>query len=155
PGSAGKMFWDNLRSFPGDVIPVNPRAPTVGGVPTVPSLRNVRADLAVLVTPADTVPEIVAEATGVTAAVVISGGFAEAGPAGVRRQERLMAAARRAGVRIVGPNCFGVQNCALPMNASLSGGLAAPGRISLVTQSGSYGMASPPDSEAFIGNAQF
>src|SRR5690606_23308020 len=53
----------------------------------------------------------------------------------------LMAAARRAGVRIVGPNCFGVQNCALPMNASLSGGLAAPGRISLVTQSGSYGMA--------------
>ncbi|MFO7193381.1 acetate--CoA ligase family protein [Thermocrispum sp.] len=141
PGSAGKMFWDNLRSFPGDVIPVNPRAPTVGGVPTVPSLRNVRADLAVLVTPADTVPEIVAEATGVTAAVVISGGFAEAGPAGVRRQERLMAAARRAGVRIVGPNCFGVQNCALPMNASLSGGLAAPGRISLVTQSGSYGMA--------------
>ena len=93
PGSAGKMFWDNLRSFPGDVIPVNPRAPTVGGVPTVPSLRNVRADLAVLVTPADTVPEIVAEATGVTAAVVISGGFAEAGPAGVRRQERLMAPA--------------------------------------------------------------
>lgn len=141
PGSAGKLFWDNLRSFPGEVIPVHPRVSTVDGQPAVPSLRGLDADLAVVATPAEAVPDVIAEATGVSAAVVISGGFAESGPRGVGLQQQLMAAARAAGVRIIGPNCFGVQNCWLPLNASLSGGLAEAGGISLVTQSGSYGMA--------------
>src|SRR5205814_1492432 len=57
-------------------------------------------------------------------------------------QAEMVAVARRAGLRLVGPNCFGVQNCALPLNASLAAGSApGGGGISLATQSGAYGMA--------------
>ena len=74
--------------------------------------------------------------------VVLSAGFAETGPAGAKLQAEAVAAARAGGVRLVGPNCFGVQNADLPLNASISAG--APrggGGVSIVTQSGSYGMA--------------
>ncbi len=74
--------------------------------------------------------------------VVLSAGFAETGPAGAKLQAEAVAVARSGGVRLVGPNCFGVQNADLPLNASISAG--APrggGGVSIVTQSGSYGMA--------------
>lgn len=144
PGTAGRLFWDNLASFRGSVVPVTPSAKEVGGRPAVPTLRDVdgEIDLAVVVVPASAVPGVIADAAakGVPAAVVISGGFAEAGPEGVRLQQEMLSAA--GGVRIVGPNCFGVQNCDLGLNASLAHGLpAGGGGISLITQSGSYGMA--------------
>jgi len=144
-GSMGRLLWDNLAGFPGEVLPVGPAA-TVGGRPAYPDLRDVPGpvDLAVIATPAATVPGILAAAAakGVTAAVVLSAGFAEAGPEGERLQAEVVAAARAGGVRLVGPNCFGVQNADLPLNASISAG--APrggGGVSIVTQSGSYGMA--------------
>jgi acyl-CoA synthetase (NDP forming) len=144
-GSMGRLLWDNLAGFPGEVLPVGPAA-TVGGRPAFPDLRDVPGpvDLAVIATPAATVPGILASAAakGVTAAVVLSAGFAETGPEGERLQAEAMAAARAGGVRLVGPNCFGVQNADLPLNASISAG--APrggGGVSIVTQSGSYGMA--------------
>ncbi|GAA5123567.1 acetate--CoA ligase family protein [Haloechinothrix salitolerans] len=144
-GSAGRLFWDNLRDFPGEVVPVTPSSSTVDGVSAVASLRDVEGavDLAVVVSPAASVPGVIADAAarGVPAAVVISGGFAEAGPEGARLQAEMMAAAWAGGVRIIGPNCFGVQNCGLPLNASLGRGLPAGGGISVVTQSGAYGMA--------------
>ncbi len=144
-GSAGRLLWDNLADFPGDVLPVGPAA-TVGGRPAYPDLRAVPGpvDLAVIVTPAATVPDIVAAAAakGVAAAVVLSAGFAETGPAGARLQAKAVAAARAGGVRLVGPNCFGVQNADLPLNASISAGPPrGGGGVSIVTQSGSYGMA--------------
>jgi acyl-CoA synthetase (NDP forming) len=144
-GSMGRLLWDNLAGFPGEVLPVGPAA-TVGGRPAYPDLRDVPGpvDLAVIATPAATVPAILASAAakGVTAAVVLSAGFAETGPEGERLQAEAIAAARTGGVRLVGPNCFGVQNADLPLNASISAG--APrggGGVSIVTQSGSYGMA--------------
>jgi acetate---CoA ligase (ADP-forming) len=146
PGRVGELLWRNLSSFAGEVVPVTRSAGTVAGCKAYPTLSAVVGpiDLAVVVVPAAEVPGVIREAAGkgVPAAVVISGGFAEAGPDGARRQAELMAAARPGGVRIVGPNCFGVQNCDLPLNASLAAGTPqGGGGISLVTQSGAYGMA--------------
>lgn len=145
-GSMGCLLWSNLGTFPGEVVPVNPSAGTVGGRTAYRSLRDIEGevDLAVVVVPAPAVPGVIrdAAAAGVPAAIVISGGFAETGAAGLRLQRELLAAARTGGVRLVGPNCFGVQNCDLPLNASIAAGLpAGGGGLSLITQSGAYGMA--------------
>jgi acyl-CoA synthetase (NDP forming) len=144
-GSMGRLLWDNLAGFPGEVLPVC-QAATVDGHPAYPDLRDVpgEVDLAVIATPAATVPDIIAAAAakGVAAAVVLSAGFAETGADGAKLQAEAVAAARAGGVRLVGPNCFGVQNADLPLNASISAGVPlGGGGVSIVTQSGSYGMA--------------
>ena len=146
PGSVGELFWRNLSTFPGEVLPVNPSRTTVSGHRAFRRITDIDGgvDLAVIVVPAAAVPDTIrdAAAMGVPAAVVISGGFGETGPEGRQLQEEMLAVARAGGVRIVGPNCFGVQNCESGLNASLAVG-APPGggTISLVTQSGAYGMA--------------
>ena len=144
-GWLGRLLWDNLADFPGEVLPVCPAA-TVGGHPAYADLRDVpgEVDLAVIATPAATVPGIVraAAAKHVTAVVVLSAGFAETGAAGAKLQAEAVAVAQSSGVRLVGPNCFGVQNADLPLNASISAGTPrGGGGVSIVTQSGSYGMA--------------
>ncbi|GLZ48233.1 acetyl-CoA synthetase [Actinomycetospora sp. NBRC 106375] len=133
-GSLGHVLATNLADFPGEVVPVR------GGE----SLRDVdgEIDLAVVSVPAPAVPDVAADAAakGVAAMVVLSGGFAEVGPDGADLQARLVAQAGP--VRVVGPNCFGIQNCDLPLNASMATGLpSGGGGISLVSQSGAYGMA--------------
>jgi acyl-CoA synthetase (NDP forming) len=144
-GKQGELFWRNLSSFPGEVVPIS-HAETVAGRKAYPTLCAVdgEVDLAVVVVPAPAVAAVLrdAAAKGVRAVVVISGGFAETGREGARLQAEVLAEARAGGVRLVGPNCFGVQNCDLPLNASMAAG-APPGGggISLVTQSGAYGMA--------------
>ena len=145
PGSVGRLLWDNLAGFPGEVLPVCPAA-TVGGRPAYADLRDVpgHVDLAVIATPAATVPGIIGAAAdkGVRAAVVLSAGFAETGEEGAKLQADAVAAARAGGVRLVGPNCFGVQNADLPLNASIAAGTPrGGGGVTIVTQSGSYGMA--------------
>jgi acetyltransferase len=145
PGSVGRLLWDNLADFPGEVVPVGPAA-TVGGVPAYADLRDVpgQVDLAVVATPAATVPGVVRAAADahVSAVVVLSAGFAETGPEGAKLQDEAVAAAQAGGVRLVGPNCFGIQNASLPLNASIAAGAPrAGGGVSIVTQSGSYGMA--------------
>jgi acyl-CoA synthetase (NDP forming) len=145
PGSVGRLLWDNLAGFPGEVLPVCPAA-TVAGRPAYADLRDVpgEVDLAVIATPAATVPGIIGAAAdkGVRAAVVLSAGFAETGEEGARLQADAVAAARAGGVRLVGPNCFGVQNADLPLNASIAAGTPrGGGGVTIVTQSGSYGMA--------------
>ncbi|HET9442218.1 MAG TPA: CoA-binding protein, partial [Acidimicrobiales bacterium] len=126
PGRMGELLWRNLSSFPGQVVPVTPSAATVGGCKAYPRLADVEGevDLAVIAVPAAAVPGVVGDAAakGVPAVVVITGGFAETGAEGARLQHELLAAARAGGVRVVGPNCFGVQNADLPLNASLAPG---------------------------------
>jgi acyl-CoA synthetase (NDP forming) len=146
PGKMGELLWRNLASFPGEVVPVTASAETVAGRKAYPTLAAIDGDidLAIVVVPARAVPGVIrdAAAKGVPAAVVITGGFAETGPDGARLQDELVAAARTGGVRVVGPNCFGVQNCDLPLNASMASGMPpGGGGITLVTQSGAYGMA--------------
>ena len=145
PGSVGRLLWDNLAGFPGEVLPVGPAAQVCGQV-AYPDLRDVpgQVDLAVIATPAASVPGIVRSAAdqGVAAVVVLSAGFAETGDDGARLQDEAVAAARAGGLRLVGANCFGVQNADLPLKASIAAGTPrGGGGVTIVTQSGSYGMA--------------
>jgi len=146
PGKMGTTFMRNLEGFEGHVVPVSLTQSEVFGRPAYSSLREVAdaIDLAVIVVPAPAVPGVLADAAerGVPAAIVISGGFAELGEAGAELQREAAAVAKRGGVRLVGPNCFGVINTHVGLNASMALGTpAGAGDISLVTQSGAYGMA--------------
>jgi acyl-CoA synthetase (NDP forming) len=146
PGKMGTTFMRNLAAFAGEVVPVTTSQATVDDRTAYPRLQDIPGgvDLAVLVVPARAVPEVMADAAtaGVGAAIVISGGFAEAGPEGAVLQRAAVEAARAGGVRVVGPNCFGVQNCNAGLNASMATGTPPTGGdIALATQSGAYGMA--------------
>ena len=148
-GKAGALFLRNLTAveagFAGEVVAIHPSAREILGCPAYPSLKTVpaRVDLAIIVTPPTAVPDIIADcgAAGVPVAIVISGGFAETGPRGVELQREVARIAAAHGVRILGPNCFGVINTVSGLNGSLSIGLPGRGGISLLTQSGAYGMA--------------
>jgi acetyltransferase len=148
-GKAGALFLRNLTAaeagFSGDVVAIHPSANEILGCPAYPSLSAAPepVDLAIVVTPPATVPGVVADcgAAGVRVAVVISGGFAETGAAGAELQREVVRTARATGVRVLGPNCFGVINTACGFNGSLSIGLPKRGGVSLITQSGAYGMA--------------
>ena len=136
--AVGRTVLENLSSFPGPIYPVNPRHATALGQTCYPSIAEVpgRPDLAVIVTPAVTVPGIVAEcaAAGVPAAIVISAGFQEAGPRGLRMEREIAAA--RGNMRIVGPNCLGIMAPHARLNASFAAGMAQPGKIAFLSQSG-------------------
>jgi acetyltransferase len=142
PGSVGRTVLANLAatSFGGPVFPVNPRRDAVLGMKTYPNVGAVPGpiDLAVIVTPAATVPEIVSQCVdaSVPAALIISAGFRETGPAGAELEARVFAAARRGGMRIVGPNCLGVMSPPNGLNATFAAGMARPGRVAFLSQSG-------------------
>ena len=145
-GSPGNVVWRNLSTFPGEVVPVTPSSRDVDGVTAFATLRDVPGaiDLAVVAVPAAAVLDVVrdAAAAGVGACVIVSAGFAEIGEEGRHLQNEMVRVAREANVLLVGPNCLGVQNCDVPLNASLSAGTATGGGgISVITQSGSYAMA--------------
>jgi len=146
-GKMGYVFAKNITSgYEGKIYMVNPSEDQVFGLKSYPDVKSIpdEIDLAVIVIPAKVVPSVMEElsAKRAKAAVVITAGFGEAGPEGKRYEEELMKAANRGGVKVVGPNCFGIYNCNIGLNASL--GVGTPpkgGDISFVTQSGAYGMA--------------
>ncbi len=142
-GSIGAVLAHNLFSagFDGPIMPVNPKYKAVHGVATYPDIDSLPTtpDLAVIATPADTVPEIIAQLgrRGTRAAVVISAGFAEAGQEqGRALQQAALDAARPYTLRIIGPNCLGIIQPGARLNASFAHIEPAPGRLAFVTQSG-------------------
>lgn len=142
PGSVGRTILWNLISNPfgGTVYPVNPGRPSVLGIRAYPNLAAIddEIDLAVVVTPAHTVPGIIEEcaAAGVRGAIVISAGFKERGPQGVQLEQQILATARRANMRIVGPNCLGVMSPITGVNATFAAAMALPGNVGFISQSG-------------------
>ncbi len=102
-------------------------------------------DLAVIAVPATAVPAVVdsAIAKGVGGIVVISAGFAEAGPEGQAAQDRLLQQVRNAGIRMIGPNCLGVVNTdpAVRLDATFSPVFPPAGPVAMCTQSGALGLA--------------
>jgi acetyltransferase len=136
--AVGRTVLENLTSFPGSVYPVNPRRTTALGWTCYPSVAALprNPDLAIIVTPAETVPGIVAEcaAAGVAGAIVISAGFKEAGPRGIDLEREITAV--RGDMRIVGPNCLGIMAPHAGLNATFAAGAARPGKIAFVSQSG-------------------
>ncbi len=141
-GSVGRTILWNLISSPfgGTVYPVNPKRPNVLGIRAYPSVSDIpdEVDLAVIVTPAKTVPDVVRECVrcGVKGAIVISAGFKEIGEEGERLEQEILAEARKGRMRIVGPNCLGVMRPVSGLNATFAGQMARPGNVAFISQSG-------------------
>ncbi|MFZ3322502.1 MAG: GNAT family N-acetyltransferase [Usitatibacter sp.] len=142
PGKVGALVAANLRDarFTGRIYGVNPKYSVVAGFPCFASVAKLPepVDLAVIATPAPTVPGIIAEcgASGIRNAVVITAGFSEAGDEGKALEKALLAAARSGGVRLLGPNCIGLMRPPAGLNASFASGSALAGSLALVAQSG-------------------
>ena len=141
-GSVGRALLWNLVSNPfgGTVYPVNPKRASVLGIKAYPSLAALpeQVDLAVIVTPAPTVPGIIAECveTGVKGAIIISAGFKESGAAGAELEQHILERARQGKLRIIGPNCLGVMSPLSGLNATFASTMARPGHVGFISQSG-------------------
>jgi len=139
-GSVGRAVLENLRGFAGTVFPVNPKHATLLGMPTFKGIDAVpsKVDLAVIVTPAATVPGVVRECVraGVPAAVILSAGFKETGPGGADLERQVLDEAARGGLRILGPNCLGIMLPHTGLNATFAAAMARPGNIAFISQSG-------------------
>lgn len=135
------------NGFEGKILPVNPGRDTVQGLKAYPSVGAVSdpVDLAIIALPARLVVNAVQECAdaGVRSLIVFSAGFAEIGEEGSAAQDEMTAIARNSGMRILGPNCLGAINLREGMigtfSSGIEGGLANPGRIGFVSQSGALG----------------
>jgi acetyltransferase len=141
-GSVGRTLLWNLISNPfgGTIFPINPNRSNVLGIRAYPTIADApeQVDLAVIVTPAPTVPGVIEECVeaGVKGAIIISAGFKEIGPEGVRLEQQILARARQAKMRIIGPNCLGVMSPVTGINATFAKGMALRGNVGFISQSG-------------------
>ena len=143
----GAEILHNLvtHGFTGTVYPVNPQATAVHSIRCFPNLRAIpdQVDLAVVVVPSEAVPGVVddAVACGVRGLVVITAGFGETGEEGAHQEEKIREKIRRAGVRMVGPNCMGVINTdpEVRMNATFAASRPLAGSVGFMSQSGALG----------------
>jgi acetyltransferase len=138
PNSVGQTIMQNLLSFDGAVFPINPKRQSVFGVKAFPKIGDVSdlINLAVIATPAATVPDLISEcaAAGAKGAVIISAGFKETGAEGARLEKEIQE--RRGDMRIIGPNCLGVMIPSLGLNATFAKKMAKPGNVAFISQSG-------------------
>jgi acetyltransferase len=143
PGSVGRTVAENLirNPFGGTVFPISPNRSCIAGVKAYPDLAAVpqAVDLAVIATPAPTVPAMVGEciAAGVKGAIILSSGFGECGPAGAELERQVKEQVRHGRMRVLGPNCFGIQCPRTGLNATFGVGMPRPGNIGFISQSGS------------------
>jgi acetate---CoA ligase (ADP-forming) len=143
--TARAQLYLRKHGFAGDILPVHPREREVLGERAYPSVADIpgEVDLAYILLGTGQVEGVVGAvaAKGIPAACVLADGFAEAGPEGVALQARLLATARAAGLRLLGPNSMGMVNLrsriACSVNAALEAESLLPGRLALVSQSGS------------------
>jgi len=142
--SVGYSIMANLigHGFSGTVYPVNPKRDSVQGVHAYKSVKDIprKIDLAIIITPAKTVPSVVEECgqVGVKGVIIISAGFKEAGEEGKKREERVKQIANKYGIRVIGPNCLGVINPRFKLNASFAIKMPEEGSIAFISQSGAF-----------------
>jgi acetyltransferase len=142
PSSVGQTLLRNLiqNPFGGTVFPVNPKRHSVMGIKAYPNLAAIpdEIDLAIIATPAATVPALVHEcgAAGVKGIVIVSAGFKEIGAPGIALEQETLAAARQYSLRIIGPNCLGLMNPHSGLNATFANAMARPGTVGFISQSG-------------------
>jgi len=126
--------------FGGEVYPVNPNADEIEGLKCFAGLKSIgrTPDLVIIVVPAKIVAEVMQQCAeiGVKAVIIITAGFKEVGEEGKNLEQRIIQIARRAGIRIIGPNCLGVIVPANKLNASFGGDLPKTGSIAYLSQSG-------------------
>jgi acetyltransferase len=141
-GSVGRTLFQNLGrgGFAGVVYPVHPKRSSVLCVKAYPDIGSVpeKVDLALICTPAPSVPGIIRECVhaGVSGAIIISAGFKEIGKAGVKLEQDILSEAQAGGMRIVGPNCLGVMMPYTGLNATFATVIAKPGPVAFLSQSG-------------------
>ncbi len=149
PGKIGAMPVSLLRQhgYDGRILPINPRADSIQGLPAAPDLAALDSDvdLVILAVPAAHAAQALQSARPgqVGGAVVFTSGFSETGAEGVAMQEALCAIARERGIRLLGPNCLGYMNVRHKVYATFSpapaNGAVALGGIGMVSQSGAFG----------------
>ncbi|HEX8975250.1 MAG TPA: GNAT family N-acetyltransferase [Solirubrobacteraceae bacterium] len=148
-GTVGGEVLHNLleAGFTGPIYPVNARADSVQSLRAYPSVSQLPGpvELAVIAVPADQVLAVAHDCAqaGVRALLVLSAGFRESGTEGTHREDELLALCRNTGMRLVGPNCFGVLNTspAVNLNAIFGTTHVRPGRAGLLSQSGGVGLS--------------
>ncbi|MBI3294250.1 MAG: acetate--CoA ligase family protein [Deltaproteobacteria bacterium] len=149
PNAIGHQVVTALKEsgFPKPIYPVNPSANEIEGLPAFRSVVEIpnHVDLALIVVPAACVSQVIDDCVKkqVKAVVIVSAGFAELNEEGARLQRVILEKVRSHGIRMVGPNCFGVMNTALgsPMNASFSPNFPLTGNVAMASQSGGLGLA--------------
>lgn len=145
PNSVGRTLFENLinSSYKGKVFAVNPKRDSILGHKAYSSLKDIpqNIDLVVIATPAATVPELILECQkkNVYGAIVISAGFKELGVSGEKLEKEILL--NKGKVRIVGPNCLGIINPYIGMNATFAADMALKGNIAFISQSGALGSA--------------
>lgn len=160
-GSISRAILENMmKRFKGQIFPVNPKYDEILGLKAYPKLTEIPepVDLAVIAVRAELVPKIMEDAAvkGVKGVIVVSGGFAEIGEEGKKLQERIVEIARKAGIRVIGPNCIGVYNALTGVDTFFLpwDRMKRPhkGPIAIISQSGAF-LASVMDwaAEAGIG----
>lgn len=138
----GAVLLRNMlgAGFRGKLHAVNPKYRSVQGIPCVAHIKDIddRIDLAIIATPAGMVPDLVDECgrAGVRVVAILSAGFGESGPAGAQLEADTVRIARTHGIRVLGPNSFGVARPAIGLNATFAASAAMPGSIGFVSQSG-------------------
>lgn len=141
-GGVGKAVLRSLVSNPfgGTVYPVSDKRSSVGGIKAYPRIADIPepVDLAVVVTPATTVPAIITECVqaGVRAVIVISAGFKEHGEQGKELERQILERMRGSRLRLLGPNCLGIMNPISGLNATFAPNIARPGNVAFISQSG-------------------
>jgi acetyltransferase len=141
-GSVGRTLLRNLiaNPFGGTVFPVNAKRNSVLGIKSYRKIGDIpeKTDLAVIATPAATVPAIIGECVdaGVRGAIIISAGFRETGSEGAALEQQILVRARAGRMRIIGPNCLGVMNPRTGLNATFAKGIAHAGNVAFISQSG-------------------
>jgi acetyltransferase len=147
-GSVGSVVLRNLKAggFQGPLWPVNHRHDSVSGEPCWRDVASLPSapDLAVICTPASTVPELISQLghKGARAAVVLSAGLKRSAVQGAASYEQeMLAAAKPHLLRVLGPNCIGMLVPGIGLNASFAPGNAVPGKLAFVTQSGALATA--------------
>ncbi|MCW4006134.1 MAG: bifunctional acetate--CoA ligase family protein/GNAT family N-acetyltransferase [Candidatus Bathyarchaeota archaeon] len=146
-GSVGYAIVKNFTrlGYGGKVYFVNIRKPEILGVKTYPSVQALpeAVDLAMIATPAKTVPDVIEECgkAGVKGAIIVSAGFKETGPEGKALEQRILEIASQYGIRIVGPNCIGVIRPRVNLNATFVDKVPKSGNVAFISQSGALGSA--------------
>jgi len=146
-GSVGYAIVKNFTQmgYTGKVYFVNIKKPEILGVKTYQTVDQIPepVDLALIATPAKTVPEVMEECgkAQVKGVIIVSAGFKETGPAGKALEEQILATAKKYGIRVIGPNCIGLIRPRNNLNATFLDKMPKPGNVAFLSQSGALGSA--------------
>jgi len=146
-GSVGLAIVKNFTQlgYSGKVFLVNIRKPEILGVKTYQKVGQIPepVDLAMIATPAKTVPDVVEECgkAGVKGVIIVSAGFKETGAEGKALEDKILEITKKYGIRVIGPNCIGIIRPRINLNATFVDKMPKPGKVAFISQSGALGSA--------------